>query len=209
MKPKRYFFVLCGIFGLLCLAIIAVVFFGNSLLVKQSKQLSDQKVQNKAAEQQQLALSKAKKDIEKYKDLNTIARAIVPQDKDQAKTVREIAKIAESSGIKLRAFTFQTSNLGQTTTPAPAPTDGAATTPATPATPPLSQVKPVEGIPGVYSLEITVSPADNQPIPYQNFLAFLEKLEGNRRTAHVDKISVTPTANGITFSLTLKAYVKP
>lgn len=199
-----------GGFALLILVIIGSVAGGNTLLQKESKKLVELKVQNKAIEQQESSLKQAKKDIEKYKQLNDIAKSIVPQDKDQAKTIREITKIAEESGIQLKGFTFQASNLGQApvTTPKPSGSEGSATT-ATPTTPPLSQVKAVDGIPGVYSLDITITPVDKQPIPYSKFLSFLEKLENNRRTAHVDKISVNPTENGVTFSLSVKAYVKP
>ena len=199
-----------GGFAVLVLVIIGTVAGGNTLLQKESKKLVELKVQNKAIEQQESSLKQAKKDIEKYKQLNDIAKSIVPQDKDQAKTIREITKIAEESGIQLKGFTFQASNLGQTpvVTPKPSGSEGSATT-ATPTAPPLSQVKAVDGIPGVYSLDITITPVEKQPIPYSKFLNFLEKLENNRRTAHVDKISVNPTENGVTFSLSVKAYVKP
>jgi hypothetical protein len=211
MKPKKYFFVMLAVFLLLILAILGATIGGNALLQKESKKLTELKVQDKATEQQKSALAQAKKDIEKYKELETISKSIVPQDKDQAKTVREITKIAEDSGIRLKSFVFQSSNLGQAPVAAPKPAENEsnASAPATPAAPPLSQVKPVEGIPGVYALEIIVSPQDKQSISYQNFLTFLERLESNRRTAHVDKISVSPNEYGVTFSLTLKAYVKP
>lgn len=212
MTQKRFYFVLIGVFALLIVAIIGLTYFGNTLLQKESAELKALKVKDKAAEQQQTALTQAKKDIDKYKELEAITKSVVPQDKDQAKTVREISKLAGEAGIKLNAFSFQSSNLGQataTTQSTTQPSQGGAQ-PSTPATPPLSQVKPVDGIPGLYSLEITITPAANKPISYQNFLTFLEKLENNRRTAHVDKITVTPSADGnVTFSLTLKAYVKP
>jgi cell division protein FtsB len=204
MTPKRFFFVMTGSLVLLIGLIIASTVGGNMLLQKQSKKLVDLKAQNKVIEEQQTSLIQARKDIEKYKELNSIAKSIVPQDKDQAKTVREINKLAADSGIALKAITFQTSNLGQ----APASAAPGATKPATPS---ISQVKPVDGIAGVYSQEITITPDDKSPVAYRKFLTFLEKLESNRRTAHVNKITVNPTDDGsaLTFVLTLNAYVKP
>ena len=192
----------------LIVGLFATAAYGNALLSKQSKKLEAVKVENKVTEEQEKSLAQAKKDIEKYKDLNAIAKSIVPQDKDQAKTTREISRLTEESGVKLQEIKFQTSTLGQT--PAAAqPASGGDTT-KTPAAPPLSQVKSVDGIPGVYSLEMVITTGSNS-VTYQQLITFLEKLESNRRTAHVDKVSITPnnSGTGFNFTLTLKAYVKP
>jgi len=212
MNPRRFFYVMVG--GVLCLSflIVATAVVGNNLLKKEAAKLSDLKAQNQVLQDREVALIQAKKDIEKYKELDTISKSIVPQDKDQARTVREINSIAAESGIKLQAITFTASNLGQAPPPQPAKTDNESSSkPATPAQPSITQVTPVDGIPGVYSLGITLTPAPEEAIPYEQFLSFLEKLENNRRTAHVDNITVTPVggSNGVTFSLTLNAYVKP
>lgn len=207
MKPKKFFYILLGLFVLLIVIIFGVAAYGNTVLEKKSEKLVEQKALKKAAELQDDSLKQAKKDIERYKELDQITRSVVPKDKDQAKTVREITKIAEESGIALKTINFQSSTLGQPNAAAPSTGTAQPGAPAAPA--PISQLRPVEGIPGVYSLEITITPQDNQGITYYQFLQFLEKLEGKRRTAHVDRISITPSEKGLTFSLTLKAYVKP
>jgi len=208
MTAKRFFFVMIGTVVLLGVLIIGSAVGGNVLFKKQSAKLADLKAQNQVVEDQKVALIQARKDIEKYSELDSVAKAVVPQDKDQAKTVRELTKIANDSGIKLKAITFTASSLGQRSA-TPAPTTGSGT--ATPAAPSITQVTPVPGIPGVFALEITISPVDQEPVPYYKFLEFLERLEGNRRTAHVNKITVSPTENGsgVSFVLTLNAYVKP
>lgn len=201
-----------GLNGLAIVLIIATVFFGNSLISKQAEKLKVAKTENQLIDQQEVYLNQAKKDVEKYKDLNEVVKSVVPQDKDQAKTVREISKIAEESGITLKNISFQSSNLGQatTTTPATNTTDTSATT-QKPAAPSLSQVKPIDGIKDVFALEITISNAEKNPVSYDQFIKFLERLENNRRTAHVDEILVKPSDDGrsIGFTLTLNAYVKP
>jgi hypothetical protein len=206
MSNKRFFYILSGCLALLILLIGGAVYMGNSLIEKQAKKLVELRAQSLTIDAQQTSLIQAKKDIEQYTELNNIAKSIVPQDKDQAKTIREINKIAEDSGIELKAIAFQTSTLGQIQA-APKPVEGE-TAPATPAAPTITQVKPVQGISGVYSLEITISPA--RPISYRSFLSFLERLEANRRTAHVEKIGINPTPDGrnLTFTLTLNSYVK-
>lgn len=201
MASRKYFYLLSGILILLIGLIIGSAIAGNMLLEKQSKKLSALKVESDSIDMQQGALIQAKTDVEKYSDLDKITRSVVPQDKDQAKTVREIVQIAQQNDIPIKSVSFQTSNLGDSAIP------GAATPGVSRA--PVSQVKPVEGIPGVYTLEIQVG--SDGKVSYQSFLKFLDGLEKNRRTAHVTGINLDPSDNGtkLVFNLTLNAYVKP
>ena len=210
MSPKKYFYVLTGGFILTVLLIIGGAVGGNSILQKQSKRLSDLKVENAAIEMQQTALLQAKKDVEKYSELESIVKSVVPQDKDQAKTVREIVQIAANNNIPVKSITFESSTLGTIAPKAATPSADADKSAAPkPAQPTVSQVKPVEGIPGVFTLPVKVESAGK--VSYQDFLKFMESLEKNRRTAHVDAISLEPSENGknVTFNITLNAYVKP
>ena len=211
MTPKRFYFGMLGINALLLIILAAGVVFGSMLIEKQAGKLDKAKVQNKVIEEQQIQLTQAKKDIETYQDLDNITKSIVPQDKDQAKTVREITKLAEESGIILKGIAFTSSSLGQAAPPKASGGEGSSTTPKPAATPAITQVTPVEGINGVFALEIIVTSLETAPVPYSNFISFLEKLESNRRTAHVGKINVKPTPDGgsVSFALTLNAYVKP
>ena len=211
MTSKRVFYVLVGVFVLLFGLLIAAAAGGNMLLEKQSAKLTSLKAENETIELQQNALIQAKKDIEKYADIDKISRSVVPQDKDQAKTVREIVQIASDNGVPIKSVTFPASTLGNAA-PAPATPaagEGDAATPKPAPTPPASQLKPVTGIPGVFTLEIQVSSAG--AVSYPSFLGFLEDLEKNRRTAHVQVVNITPKNNGtrLEFTLTLNAYVKP
>lgn len=212
MNTQKIFYIMTATTVLLCLGIVGIVYAGNSFLVQKSTKLSDIKTKEQVIENQKISLSQAKADIEKYSKLNEISKSIVPQDKDQAKTIREINKIAQSTQISLSQIKFDTSTLGQVTAPNPTKSseDEGSSKPAAPKTPSVSQVKPVAGITGIYSLEIAVD-SGSQAIPYYKFLEFLEKLENNRRTAHVSKISVNPDGTGenVSFSLTINAYIKP
>lgn len=210
MTPRRVYFGMIGLNVILLLILAGGVVFGNMLIQKQADKLMTAKTQNKVIEEQQIQLTQAKKDIEKYQELDSITKSIVPKDKDQAKTVREITKLAEESGIKLKGIAFPSSTLGQAAPPSASSSGSSGAAKPAPS-PGITQVKPAEGINGVYALEIVVTSLETQPVPYENFITFLEKLESNRRTAHVDKISVMPTPDGtaLSFALTLNAYVKP
>lgn len=203
MSPKKFSYVMIGLVTILFIGVISATVMGYLFLKDRSEELSSLKAQDAVTKEQEVSLAQAKADIEKYSQLDDIAKAVVPQDKDQAKTVREINSIADETGIKLQQISFNASTLGLTSTTSSSGQKNNQN---------LSQVKPVEGISGVYSLEITVSSGESNPVSYYRFLKFLEKLEGNRRTAHVTSITVTPSEQNrsiVNFSLVLNAYLKP
>ena len=181
-------------------SIIAAVVYGNKMLEQDSQKLLALKVDNKVLEQQQTALLKANKDIAKYSNLEEITQTIVPQDKDQARAVREVVELASQSGIKLQSITFPASTLGNTSGSSADATAG------------ISQAKPVSGITGVYSLEMNIVPQNK--VSYYQFIDFLAKLEKNRRTSQVTRIKIDPSSPGeknptIGFALTVNIFVKP
>ncbi len=211
MSSKRIFLVMIVIVALLGVGIVAATAIGSLVLQKQSQKLMGLKLDSRVLDEQQLSLSQAKKDIEKFAELEKEAKAIVPQDKDQAQAVREIVKIADQSGIKLGAISFPASLLG--TTPAPTVnTPSSGTPPPKATTPPVTQVKPVENIPGVYVMEITIQQDAANPVPYTSLIDFLSRLEQNRRTAQVASVTIQPssqTVNKLTFSQVVNVYIKP
>jgi hypothetical protein len=199
MNSKRLYYGLIIVLALLGIGILFSAREANTLLKNQSNTLVSLKANKQAADDQKTQLIQDKKDISTYSDLNTIAQSIVPQDKDQAEAVREIVDLANQSGIsQLSSITFPPSTLGGTT---------AVKTPNG-----LTQVTPVTNIPGVYDLQITVTQGSLTPIPYNDFITFLTKLEQNRRTAQVSSISITPDGknpNMIAFTLVIDEFIKP
>jgi hypothetical protein len=206
MTAKRAFFITLGLLVLVAVITVSGIYFGTSMLKKKSAELVELKLQDKLIEEQQVALVQANKDIEKYQELETISKSIVPRDKDQAKTVREIINLADQSRIKISSITFPDSTLGTQ------PGGGATSTTAAPkAQASISQVKPVEGITGLYQLQVTISVSDVSPT-YNQLIDFLNRLEQNRRTAQVTSISINPDGvnrNLVSFDLTMNVFVKP
>lgn len=212
MNSKKVFYVMTGLVSLASMAVIAGVVLGSSQLKQTAEQLMEHKLEARLLDEQQIGLIKAKKDIEANQELEQIAKTVVPQEKDQARTVREIINLADASGVKISSVTFPSSNLGQSSplaTPS-TPTDGS--TPSTPAAPSITQAKPVPGIPGVLQLEISVRSDPGRPVSYERFIEFLERLEQNRRTAHVTSINVKPDTkinDAVTFDLVINVFIKP
>lgn len=199
MNSKRLYSILVGALALCGILVLTSVYLANAVLSGKSAELVRLKAAKEATAKQKVQLVKAKKDIQTYGELNAIAKAVVPQDKDQAKTVSEIVNLANQSGIpRLSSVAFPPSSLGGTTkikTP-----NG------------LTQVNPVKSMPGVYNLQITITQSNTEPIPYSSFITFLSKLERNRRTAQVSSINVQPDANKpdmVSFTLVIDEFIKP
>lgn len=202
MTARKLFYGLLGGLVIVSIMVILSVYFGNQVLSKQNKRLAETKVQLANLDNVQSSLVTAKRDIEQYSVIEQIAKTVVPQEKDQAKTVREIVKIADEAGISISSISFANSTLGST---------GKAKTPAASTGTSTTQTEKVEGLSGVEKLPITVVSDAAKPVSYRNFLRFLEQLEQNRRTSQVADVNIQPSAdnrNFLNFSLKLNVYIK-
>jgi hypothetical protein len=202
LNSKRLYFVFVGIIVVLIGLTIGGAVMADKVFQSKSDELVKQKAESQALSTKQQQLIADKRDIKTYAELSKIARTIVPQDKDQALAVREIAKLAHESGIpRLSSVSFPTSTLG--TTASGTPTSSANR---------LTQLTPVKGISGVYDLQITIQQVQEDSVSYNTFITFLEKLEQNRRTAQVSNIIITPgdkNPDQIAFTLTIDEFIKP
>ncbi len=211
MSAKKAYFAMLGLICLLTVLTVAGLVGGNTMLKKKSAELVELKLQDRLIEEQQTALVQANKDIEKYQELEAISRAIVPQDKDQARTVREIISLAEQSKIKINSISFPQSNLGAAQSSAPATSTNGGTGTSKTQTSPITQATPVEGIKGLYQLAITIEV--NQVAPtYNQLIDFLRRLEQNRRTAQVTSIAINPEGenrNFVKFQIVMNVFIKP
>lgn len=203
MKAKRVFFAMVGAVILLIALCGAGTYFANRLLKAEGDRVFEHKLEKAVLDKQSAALTQAKKDIAEYEGLEKIAKSIVPQEKDQARTVLEIVKLANESGISISSITFPESLLGEVK-------KGGKTSGNT--DPNTTQLTPVTDIKGLFVMEINVQSDQEKPISYTQLLDYLKKLESNRRTAQVTSISIQPSStnrNLISFTLVLNSYVRP
>ena len=217
MTSKNLRWILMGGLGLSVILFIAVVSFGMSALSSQSRKMVDLKVKSQTADNQLSNLEQSKKDIEKYSYFRGIATSVIPNDKDQAVAVLEISQMAQASGVTIQSITFPSSSLGLRAA-APAATSSQDATSSGSAASAISQAKPVTGIPGLYSLELTITtpsvnndlPANNQ-VTYPKMLDFLNRIENNRHTAQITDINIQPSelTQALSFSLTINIFIKP
>jgi len=199
MKTKPLYFVLISLLVVILLGFIGIAYAGDKLLGGQAAKLSKLRADSSVLDEQQTALTKNKRDLAKYSNLNLIAETVVPKDKNQAQAVQEIVDLAANSGIKkLSSITLPASSLGAIGSAGSKPN--------------LTQLTPVKDIPGVYQLQITISQTTTDEVPYNQFISFLSKLEQNRRTAQVSSITVQPDSknpNQVSFTLVINEYIKP
>lgn len=201
MNSRHLYFGMVGCLVVLATALVFGAHLTASLLKERSQNLIHQKLQVAVLNNQQQGLAKAKQEVKKYASLESAAKTIVPQDKDQAEAVREIVKIADETGLTLSTINFPSSTLGQT---------GATTSTSSKAA--LSQLTPVKGLSGIYNMPITITQDATSPVSYNQFINFLKQLEQNRRTAQVTTVSLTPNTDNaslLSFSLTINEYIKP
>ena len=208
MTAKRLYFTMIGLLLVFIVAAGAMIYFGTSFMKKSSTSLVNAKLDNYAADEQEKGFVQAKKDLEKYKDLSALVDKILPKDKDQARAVTELYKMASESGVTIDRIQFPSSTLGQkaaTTTPSSA-TD--ATKPAATSTT-VTQAKAVDGLKSVLGIDIEIS--SGKSLKYDDMIKFLQKIESNRRSMQVKKIVVHPDLekNVLSFEVTVTTFVKP
>lgn len=211
MTSKRVYLLMLGLIVVLVLAVFGSAYGIQSLLSSKSQQLVALKAQVAGLQNQQKTLVQAKKDVATYTPLYNISKVVVPENKDQAETVRQIVKLAGANGIKIGSITFPNSTLGGTGTGSAVTPKAAGVTGAT-GNPALSQLIAVPNIPGVYVLQISIISDTNAPVSYPQLISFLQALEQNRLTAQVSSVTITPAPNSLgkfTFILNVNSYIKP
>jgi len=209
---KTLRWILIGSLILSVLILLIVSSYGLSLLGGKSRELVDLKVQSLTAEQQLTNLEKSKKEVEHYTYFKEVAKTVIPAEKDQAATVLEVFKIADQSGLSIQSITFPSSNLGLGTTLGTRDATSSAAKQNV-----ITQARPVSGISGLYSLELTITPETGPEAPpdkhvtYAKMLNFLKRIENNRHTAQITQVNIQPenSGHGLSFALTINIFIKP
>lgn len=212
LDAKQFRLALLTALGVAVFSFFMVAIFGLSILSGKSHEMVDLKLQSQTADSQLANLEQSKKQVEKYAYFKNIAKTVIPSDKDQAAAVVEINQMANDAGIAIQSITFPSSNLGASSSAASQ--DATASGASTKA---ISQAKPVSGIPGLYSLELTITPETGNQVPpdrqitYPKMLDFLSRIENNRHTAQITNVNIQPASNNqsLSFTLTINIFIKP
>jgi hypothetical protein len=202
MNAKKFYISLIVIIVLLVIATAGVFYGANVMLKRSSTKLSQLKVENAVLEQNEKVYQKAKNDLIKYQDLQSAVNEALPKEKDQAKALKELIQIGNTTGVKIEKIEFTDSTLG----------DKAKSTASTPAAAgsAVTQAKPIAGISGVQGIEMKVTLAGantNTSINYNNFIEFLDLISNNRRSMQITSLNIQPDLKKA--DLTINIFVKP
>jgi len=216
MSAKKFNRILLGILIMLVLATAGGLAFSNFFMKKSADKLVNTKLDNIAYDNQEQSYLQARKDLEKYADLNETLQMILPKTKDQAQAVSELYRIGDETNIKVESITFPSSSLGQKSSAASTNNTSSSSnssTSTTSSTNSVTQAKTVDGMPGVLGIDISLklAPTSGDSIDYDDMINFLQKVESNRRSMRIKQITVnTDIENGgVTFELVLTIFVKP
>jgi hypothetical protein len=186
MSSKKLYYLMLGAICLMIIGMIGGAYGVDKLLSFESQKLVDNRLKVAVL-------------VQKYQNLATIAKSVVPQDKNQAQTIGQIVALASSNGVTLSSITFPASTLG-------IKSGGSVSGPG------LSQLSTVKDVAGVYGFQLTVQSDTTKPVAYTKFINFLSSLEHNRRTALVQSITISPNEKDrstLSFTLILEEYIKP
>jgi Tfp pilus assembly protein PilO len=186
LTPKTSFYGLLALLLVVLAVVVASLYWSKSQLDQRSETIDEKRQQTAELDSKIDAAIKLRQELEVKSELVTVTEEILPSSKSQENIVGELIDIAANRGLKLASIAFS----------------GAQSS----ADPETSQTEKVDGLPGVFSLNVTTSIETD----YENVLQFLEDLENNKRQFEVTSLSISPNEGSqFTVSLSIVTYIKP
>jgi Tfp pilus assembly protein PilO len=181
VTPKRYFYVLCGVLGLLIVGGGFGYYFLSKSPASGTAELSQRLGDQQVAMQKLQALQDLQQQYQRLQPLIPTVYDALPNQKDQSTIALQLHDLAQNSGMNLDSLTFAPSTI-------PGPTSQTVAAGS------------VLAIPVTFQLSGS----------YAQLQAFLQGQERLNRYTSVTSLTITTSANGgLTFAITLNAYVKP
>jgi hypothetical protein len=193
MSPKRFFFVMVGIFILSLLASGAGFYWGDQQLRAKARTVSELLAERDAQTDKINKLEASKSSTQNTQELlNDLISSLLPQQKDQDNLVANIIYTAtKTAGVSASQIT----NISFSATGAPTPLSG------------TTQSKDVQG---VYVYPFTLQLKD---ISYNTMLRLFAAFESNQRIIQADQVQIAPDKSHpgsiSSLSLSLKTFVQP
>lgn len=220
MTAKKLHLYLMIVFFASVLGSIYLVRYAANWLTSSSTELSTLRQEVTVLEKNWTNLEKAKKLLADRKTEVETLSYVLPEEKDQARVVKEIYAIADQANVAIDSVGFPSSTLGSVTKK-PAPTtnqDGASS--EAPKNTAVSQATPLKNIPGVQEIELSIGsitskdPLVTRGIRYEEMDRLLRLIERNRRLMQIKSIGIGQVQNpgGLsTYELTLSIviYIQP
>ena len=185
MTSKKFFYTLIGFFVLLIGLGVGTLYFGNSLLSKESKRISEAKANEEILEQKKRVKAQLEKRIKEIDDIKKLAEKFLPDTKNQEELIAEFYAIANKYHIPISGISFNDSGLsvgGQ------------------------SQTSTNKDLKGVLVFPFKVSGFQTD---FTTLINFMNEVENNRRRMQITSIDLQPSSGLINVgSLSIEAYLR-
>lgn len=192
MDAKKLFKILLG-----GVAVVVVLFAfgyrtGLARLESGHQTIGTLEAKLEAVDEKLVLTQRTRTQLTQLEFIQTIASEVLPDSKGQPELVGQILLIAKQNGVTISSIQFASS--GNTTQPD------------------LTQAEPLEGIPGVYTLPLTLRANGD----YDDVLDMLRSIETNRRKIQTRSVNLKPILSSsgrpttrVISDITLDVYVRP
>ncbi len=206
MNPKRFYYVLIGGIFLLAVGSVGITWVARNWLSARSLVTVNLKLDILGLQQKQRAGIIARGDLETYKKDREDLVNVIPRQKDQVDLLSQLQQIGDEADVTIGSITFPSSELGNAAAaqPAAAPSDDSAAKSTSPTPTPapaaakstVTQAKPVDGISGLYAIQITLSSitqkSSSKGLTYEQTLSLLKAIEHNKHIFQMTNVNITP-----------------
>lgn len=191
MTTKKAHYLIVASVITLVLLLFATLYFGISVMKKESQKIIDAKL-NIAKAQKTESIYSSNKDLYlKNQDLALKINDFIPTEKEQDLIVAQLNSFANQSQLTISTISFPNSTLDPNSKQK-VKTD-------------ISQATPVKGLNGVYEIPIVVTVADtsSETVNTDNLLKLLDLIESSPRNMRITSISYDAESNEIQLNITI------
>lgn len=167
MKPKKAFYVMLAVLGLVVALTVLGVYVGDRYLAKQAEVISDLRAEDELQSTALINAQVTQDQLNKYEYIDLIAQEVLPGAKNQSEALLIINELGEKTGIKVDNYSFVTTTGN--------PGD-------------LTQTQALEGVSGILVFPISVQ----FDATYSQILTWLRLAEQNQRKMQIESISISP-----------------
>ena len=184
INARRIFYLLIAINIILVGAIAATFILANNIAGSKSKSIAYTKADIESNEQAISNLQTLERTVSQNKEIEEIAKKVLPQDKEQSAALAELDKFSKTSGVGIKQISFTPGKGGGLVAP--------------------TSLKGVS----VISVNVHCDAAR-----YDQLLSLLKLIENNQRRMQVTSVALTPSeitqGKLDKIDLALEIYLKP
>ena len=191
MTTKKAHYLIVAPVIMLVLILFATLYFGISVMKKQSQKIIDAKLNIAKAQKTETIYSSNKELYLNNQELAQKINDFIPTEKEQDLIVAQLNSFTNQSQLTISTISFPNSTLDPNSKQK-VKTD-------------ISQATPVKGLNGVYEIPIvvTVTDTNSETVNTDNLLNLLDLIESSPRNMRITSISYDAESNEIQLNITI------